>query len=88
MCFTAVIIFIYNKKARLPDTNISLGNSWGPAVQAGIDLFFTEEKIWFANLDLKWIYIRTEATLTGRTAGHAKVYINPIIVGAGVGRRF
>lgn len=69
------------------DTSISLDDSFGFAVQAGMDIDINEN--WFVNADVKWINIETEAELnTGGLINTVDVDINPIVAGIGIGRRF
>ncbi len=68
-------------------TSVDLSNSWGPALQAGLDMDLTKD--WFLNFDAKYIWINTKATLnTGGTTRTVNVDINPWVFGIGIGRRF
>lgn len=68
-------------------TKVSAGNSLGWAVQAGVDYDIDEH--WFLNLDIKYISIGVDATIsTGGTSRRTDLDINPIIVGLGFGYRF
>lgn len=65
-------------------TKVKLGDSFGYALQAGVD-FDLSPKI-FLNLDVKYIDIDTKATLTtGSLVNRVKVSIDPVVVGVGVG---
>ncbi|WP_370336599.1 OmpW family protein [Parvularcula marina] len=69
------------------DTSISLDESFGIAVQAGVDVDVSEN--WFVNADIKWIQIDTTATLnTGGSINKVDVELDPIVAGIGLGRRF
>ncbi|RFB01444.1 OmpW/AlkL family protein [Parvularcula marina] len=69
------------------DTSISLDESFGVAVQAGVDVDVSEN--WFVNADIKWIQIDTTATLnTGGSINKVDVELDPIVAGIGLGRRF
>ncbi|MEM9232938.1 MAG: OmpW family protein, partial [Pseudomonadota bacterium] len=69
------------------DTSISLDDSVGIAVQAGVDVDINDT--WFWNADVKWIQIETEATLnTGGAINTVDVELDPIVAGIGIGRRF
>ncbi len=62
-------------------------SSFGIAFQGGLDIDLDEK--WFLNLDLKKIFIQTEATVDatsalGATVG-ADVDINPLVIGFGIG---
>ena len=64
-------------KVRLEDT-------FGIALQAGVDIEITEG-IYF-NADVKYIFLETDWKATGGATG--KATINPVIIGAGLGYRF
>lgn len=65
-------------------TSIDYDNSFGFAVQAGID--FDMGNDWFFNVDAKYIDINTDVTIDGAIT--ADVDIDPIVFGLGFGRRF
>lgn len=68
-------------------TDVNLSNSFGWAVQAGVDIDITEK--FFLNLDIKYVDIDTTATLTtGTLVNTTEVSLDPIIVGVGFGIRF
>jgi len=77
---------------RFYDNDLSAGgqpvhidrNSFGPALQLGMDIGIDDD--WFFNVDVKKIWIRTDASQAGNDLGRLK--IDPWIVGAGIGRRF
>ncbi len=65
-------------------------SSFGFAFQGGLDYDLSDD--WFLNLDVKKIFIQTDATVNattalGATVG-ADVDINPLVIGLGVGYRF
>ena len=69
---------------------VDYDNSLGLAFQGGLDYDLSDQ--WFLNVDLKKIFIQTDATINastalGATVG-ADVDINPLIIGFGVGYRF
>jgi len=69
------------------DTDVKLENSFGFALQAGVD-FDISDRV-FLNLDVKYIDIDTKAKLTtGPLVNRVKVSLDPIVVGVGVGMRF
>lgn len=69
------------------NTSIDLDDSFGVAVQAGVDIDLNEK--WFLNADIKYITISTDATLTtGSAVNTVSVDINPIVAGIGIGTRF
>ncbi len=68
-------------------TDVSMDDSFGWAVQAGVDFDITERV--FLNVDVKYVDIDTTATLdTGGVINTVDVKIDPIIVGVGLGMRF
>jgi outer membrane protein len=68
-------------------TDVNLSNSFGWAVQAGVDIDITEK--FFFNVDVKYVDINTTATLTtGTLVNTTEVDLDPIIVGVGFGVRF
>lgn len=71
----------------LGKTSLSLKDSVGYALQAGVDIDLNKK--FFLNLDVKYIDMSTTARLdTGGTINHTKVDINPLVFGFGVGTRF
>ncbi|MDZ7661723.1 OmpW/AlkL family protein [Thiohalophilus sp.] len=68
----------------LAGTDMSLDDSLGLAVQAGVDVDINDD--WFFNADLRYMNIETTATIDG--AGSVDVQINPWVFGLGVGTRF
>jgi outer membrane protein len=62
--------------------------SFGLAAQAGFDYIVNER--WFVNVDVRYIDISTDATLTvnGAAAATAKVDVDPLVYGLHVGYRF
>jgi len=68
-------------------TKVELDNSFGWALQAGMDVGIDEN--WFFNMDVKYIDLDVDADIvTAGTKRTTEVEINPIIVGIGVGYRF
>lgn len=73
-------------------TSLDLDDSVGWAVQAGFDHDINDR--WFVNVDIKYINIETDATLTTPQTGApalvntVDVDINPIVAGVGFGMRF
>jgi outer membrane protein len=59
-------------------------NSWGGALQLGVDI--PVQKNWYVNLDVKKVYIETDVSAGGSKIGTFKV--NPVLFGVGVGYRF
>ncbi|MFL9839770.1 OmpW family protein [Sphingomonas sp. ST-64] len=68
-------------------TTVKMDDSFGYALQAGVDIDLTEKV--FLNLDVKYIDIDTTARLnTGGAINSARVSIDPIVAGVGIGFRF
>lgn len=59
-------------------------NSFGPSLQAGVDIEISKGV--FLNLDIKKTYIRTDLKAAGTKLGTIKV--DPVLFGIGVGYRF
>ncbi len=75
----------YNNGLNAGGQPISITNhSFGPALQAGVDVQVT--KSLFVNADIKKIWMHTDATLGGQSLG--RLNIDPVVVGFGVGMRF
>lgn len=68
-------------------TDVHLKDSFGYAVQAGVDIDVTEK--FFINFDIKYIDMDTTARLTSPGGvNRVKVSIDPIVAGIGIGTRF
>jgi outer membrane protein len=68
-------------------SQVKLDDSFGYALQTGVDIDLSPKV--FANLDLKYIEMRTTAHVTtGATVRTVDTRIDPLIVGAGIGFRF
>nr|WP_245746940.1 OmpW family outer membrane protein [Paraburkholderia lycopersici] len=75
----------YNNGLHAGGQSVGIENhSWGPALQFGIDFQVTKKM--FVNVDVKKIWMHTDATLGGTPLG--TLHIDPIIVGLGVGMKF
>lgn len=59
-------------------------DSWGLALQAGID--YNLDKNWSLNLDVKKVQIRSDVRISGARVSTVKV--DPLMVAVGVGYRF
>ena len=59
-------------------------NSFGPALQAGVDIPLSKNL--YLNFDVKKVYIKTDVTAGGAKLGTFKV--DPVLVGVGLGWRF
>lgn len=80
--------FFYNAKSAAPIVNrVSFEDNVGAAVEAGFDYNFSGH--WFANVDVKQIFLSTEAHLqTPLGPVTAKTDLDPLVVGVGIGYRF
>lgn len=76
----------YGVDCSLADTNLSLSHSWGPAAQVGCDFFFYKD--WLFNLDVKYVWVDTDATLSGGVNGRVSVDVNPWLFGFGIGKKW
>lgn len=65
-------------------SSVSYDDSFGGALQAGVDIPLKDN--WYANIDVKKVYINTTATFNGGIK--ADVDIDPLLIGVGVGYRF
>ncbi|MFX1803457.1 OmpW family outer membrane protein [Paraburkholderia sp. A1BS-2L] len=75
----------YNNGLHAGGQPVSIDNhSFGPALQFGVD--YQVAKNVFVNADVKKIWMRTGASLNGSSLG--TLYIDPIVVGVGVGMKF
>jgi outer membrane protein len=59
-------------------------DSWGGALQAGVDIPL--DKNWSINLDVKKVYIKSRVYAGGVNAGTLK--LDPVLAGVGIGYRF
>lgn len=64
--------------------DLKLDNSFGLALQAGID--YDIDDTWFLTADIR--YINIETTATNSVAGSSNVDINPTVISVGAGFRF
>jgi outer membrane protein len=81
----------YNVKAGNTVKDVKYDNAFGYAFQAGFDLMITDK--YFINVDAKKVFLNTDVTVdaSNLAAGlsiPAKVDINPLLVGFGVGMKF
>jgi outer membrane protein len=66
-------------------------DSWGPALQAGVDVNLGDG--WLINADIKYVWLDTDVKLKNPLAGNAwtkidSLDINPWVVGVGIGKKF
>ncbi|MBO9661514.1 OmpW family outer membrane protein [Dokdonella sp.] len=76
--------FSIKEKGPLAGANLDLGDSWGGAVHAGVDVKIDER--WSFMADVRWISIETDAKVNGAKVGTVK--IDPWVYGVAVGYRF
>ncbi|KVD73727.1 hypothetical protein WS62_08070 [Burkholderia sp. ABCPW 14] len=75
----------YNNGLHAGGEGIGVNNhSFGPALQFGVDVQVTKKL--FVNVDVKKIWMHTDATLGGQPLG--RLNIDPLVVGVGVGMKF
>ena len=80
-------IFYDTHPARPTVTHVSFDSNVGAAIQAGFD--YNIGGHWFANFDMKQIFLSTTAHLTTALGSvTAKTDLDPLVVGAGIGYRF
>jgi outer membrane protein len=75
----------FNEKAKGGFTSFNLENSFGLALQAGVDVMLT--KNWGINFDVKKIFLEPKVKVNGGAVA-GKVKIDPWIFGTGVTYRF
>lgn len=78
------LFFDEKTSGALAGTKLELDPSFGLAAQAGLDVQLSGA--WFANVDLRWMDIETDAKLNGARIGN--VVIDPYAFGLSIGRRF
>ena len=77
--------YFYNNGLNVGGEGVSVGkSSFGPALQFGVDVQVTKSV--FVNVDLKKVWMSTDATLGNKPIG--TLHIDPLIVGVGVGMKF
>ena len=80
-------MFYSNAPAKPVVTNMSIDNGIGEALQIGADYNISGH--WFANVDVKQIFLPTKAhlsTILGPVS--AKTHLDPLVIGVGAGYRF
>ena len=80
-----VTFFYGTSVAHAPVNRLTLENSTGPALQAGVD--WNIGGAWYANVDVKQIFLNTAAHINSNSI-HAKLALDPTVVGTGIGYRF
>lgn len=67
-------------------SDFDIGNGVGVAVQAGFDYWLNDH--WGLNVDVKYIDLNVDASISSGTVNASNVDINPFIVGVGASYRF
>lgn len=67
----------------LQGSELQLGDSWGPAIQAGLDFDVAQQ--WFLSIDARWFDIDATARSNGVNLG--TLQIDPYAAGITIGRR-
>ncbi|SDJ95963.1 OmpW/AlkL family protein [Microbulbifer yueqingensis] len=72
------------------EADLSLENSVGLAVEAGVDFSFGQDRRWLLNMSVLWMDIDTEAEVHVPGVGTiaADVELDPLVTVAGLGYRF
>ncbi|HSH29936.1 MAG TPA: OmpW family outer membrane protein [Thiohalobacter sp.] len=70
----------------LPNSNLDLDDSFGLALQAGVDIDLTGN--WFLNGAVWYMDIDSDASIRGATTTDFDVAIDPVVWFAGIGYRF
>jgi outer membrane protein len=77
--------YFYNNGLNAGGQPISIDHhSFGPALQAGVDVQVAKNL--FINADIKKIWMKTDASLGGSSLG--TLHIDPLVAGIGVGMKF
>ncbi len=67
-------------------TAVNYTNSVGPAFQVGLDMRVDDH--WSLNIDIKKVFVQTDATVNGGAVNAPDVDLDPWIFGFGFGYRF
>jgi outer membrane protein len=79
--------FFFGQSHQAPFTSATYDDHVGGALQAGLD--FSLGGGWVANVDVKQLFLRTTAhTFVGPTPIDAKVALDPLLAGIGIGYRW
>jgi len=78
------LFFSEHTTGPLAGTRLSLSDSLGPAVHAGID--FQLSPRWLLTVDARWIKIGTDVKVNGTKVG--SVDIDPLVYGVAIGYQF
>jgi outer membrane protein len=75
--------FDEHTRGALQGSELDLADSWGPALQAGLD--FDIGRQWFVSIDARWFDIDSAARLNGANFG--TIEVDPYAAGMTIGRR-
>jgi outer membrane protein len=79
--------YTYFYDRELANDTLEIGsNSWGGALQGGVDYML--DRNWSVNFDLKYIWMDTDVTVKSTGANLGDVNIDPWVLGVGVRYRF
>lgn len=80
----ATLFFSEHTTGPLAGTRLSLSDSFGPALHAGLDFHFDRRRLF--SLDARWMKIDPSVKVNGSKVG--TVHIDPIAYGVSIGYRF
>lgn len=69
------------------DVDIEYEGSVGGVLQLGLDMPLDEEKRWWANAEIKKVWVGTQSTQNGNLV-KGDIILNPLVMSTGVGYRF
>ncbi len=69
------------------DVDIEYAGGVGGVLQLGVDIPLDEQKRWYANAEIKKIWVGTQSSQNGGSV-KGDITLNPMIIGTGVGYRF
>lgn len=80
------LVFNEHTTGPLAGTRLSVGDSFGPAVHAGVDFRLNDR--WLFTADARWMNIdaKAKAKVNGTSVG--TVHVDPLVYGVAVGYRF
>lgn len=78
---------IFYDRSSGPLGKLRTTDNWGFALQVGADIPLTDDGTYFANIDVKRLFLSTNASFSASPIT-AKVNIDPWLIGTGIGVRF
>ncbi|MEE9194708.1 MAG: OmpW family outer membrane protein [Alphaproteobacteria bacterium] len=78
--------FFYRESDGGSITSINYENSFGYALQAGLDIGITDS--WSLNIDVKKVFLDTDIVVNGGTINAPDTDLDPWVIGIGFGYRF